>query len=126
MLRQHIGALIKARRKRLRLRQEDLAAQMGMSRAALANVETGRQNLLVPHLYRFAAALDLKVTDLLPDPADIENTVEADDLPLPENLSRAQRAQIARLMRGGMTGPDQTEDNDHATRKTARPRKGSK
>jgi len=125
LLRKHVGALIKARRKQLKMRQEDLAARMGMSRAALANVETGRQNLLLYNLYRFAEALKLRVTDLLPDPAAVQGAAEGEELPLPENLSREQRAQVARLFRGDTAGPNQTEDDDHGPRKKTQSRKGS-
>lgn len=125
LLCKHVGARIKARRRHLEMRQQDLAARMGISRAALANVETGRQNLLVLHLYRFAAALKLHVTDLLPDPAEIRSTAETGDLPLPENLSRAQKAQITRLFRGDAADESQTQDEDHGPHKKTRSRKGS-
>ncbi|MCC6206435.1 MAG: helix-turn-helix transcriptional regulator [Hyphomicrobiales bacterium] len=125
LLRRHIGALIKARRKRLKITQESLAARMGMSRAALANIETGRQNMLLHHLYRFADNLKLKVTDLLPEPALLESAAEPDDLPLPENLSRAQRAQVARLMRDDTAADGTEEDGDHGPRKKTQSRKGS-
>ncbi len=125
LLRRHVGALIKARRKRLKITQEDLAARMGMSRAALANIETGRQNMLLHHLYRFAEMLGLKVTDLLPDPALLESTVEADELPLPENLSRTQRAQVARLIRDDTAANVNEEDEDHGPRKKTQSRKDS-
>lgn len=125
LLRRHVGALIKARRKRLKITQEDLAARMGMSRAALANIETGRQNMLLHHLYRFAEMLKLKVTDLLPDPALLENTAVPEELPLPENLSRTQRAQVARLMRDQTAADITEEDGDHGPGKTTQSRKGS-
>jgi transcriptional regulator with XRE-family HTH domain len=112
-----VGGLIKSRRKHLGITQENLAAQMGMSRAALANVETGRQNILVHHLYRFAERLDLDVTDLLPDPAEYENSATPNEFPLPENLSREQRAQIARALRGDGAPADTTKDEQHGTRK---------
>jgi|APTNR8051073442_1049403.scaffolds.fasta_scaffold14371_2 transcriptional regulator with XRE-family HTH domain len=125
LLRRHVGAVIKARRKRLKITQEDLAARMGMSRAALANIETGRQNMLLHHLYRFAEMLKLKVTDLLPDPALLENAAVPEELPLPENLSRTQRAQIARLMRDQTAADITEEDGDHGPGKTTQSRKGS-
>jgi DNA-binding XRE family transcriptional regulator len=100
-LRQHVGGLIRARRKILEMTQEELATRMGMSRAALANVETGRQNILLPQLYRFAEALGLKVTDLLPDPATLRPTPAAENLPMPGDLSPVQRAQVARLLGDG-------------------------
>lgn len=95
-----IGSTIKRRRKQLGLTQEQLAKQMSTSRASLANVETGRQNVLVHQLYSFAANLDLTVEDLLP-PVVIENrTSSPSNFPLPKGLNRAQREQIARLLNG--------------------------
>ena len=64
-----IGAVIKARRKTLELKQETLAGRLGISRGSLANVETGRQSVLVHQLYKFAAALGVTPSDLLPLPS---------------------------------------------------------
>jgi transcriptional regulator with XRE-family HTH domain len=92
-----IGARIKARRKTLGFKQEVLAGKLGISRGALANIETGRQNILVHQLYKIAAALNLTPFDLLPamtEPA----AAGANDLPLPEGLNPEQREQIARLI----------------------------
>src|SRR6266852_9416336 len=63
-----IGAIIKARRKTLNnMKQEKLAGLLGISRGSLANIETGRQGILVHQLYKFSAALQLKTPiDLLP------------------------------------------------------------
>ena len=61
-----LGLLIRARRKALNLRQKSLASELGISRGSLANIETGRQSILVHQLYRFAAALRLPPHDLLP------------------------------------------------------------
>jgi transcriptional regulator with XRE-family HTH domain len=93
----HIGAIIKARRKTLGLKQETLAGMLGISRGALANVETGRQNLLVHQLYRYADALQLTPTDLLPQPSTNNSKTERTELPLPGNLKPQQRRQIVRL-----------------------------
>ncbi len=94
----HIGTTIKQRRKRLGWSQERLAKQMATSRASLANIETGRQNVLVHQLYNFAAVLDLKIEDLLL-PVEKPNSVSAQsDFPLPNDLSRAQKEQLTRLL----------------------------
>jgi len=94
----HIGTTIKQRRKRLGWSQERLAKQMATSRASLANIETGRQNVLVHQLYNFAAVLDLKIEDLLL-PVEKPNSVSSQsDFPLPNDLSRAQKEQLTRLL----------------------------
>ncbi|MBN8648312.1 MAG: helix-turn-helix domain-containing protein [Caulobacterales bacterium] len=53
--------------------QEALAAKIGVSRASIANIESGRQKVLVHTLYELAAALQLHgVHDLLPEYAEVE------------------------------------------------------
>jgi transcriptional regulator with XRE-family HTH domain len=96
----HIGATIKRKRKQLGLTQEQLATRMATSRASLANVETGRQNVLVHQLYSFAAMLDLKIEDLLPPVVDADSASSPSDFPLPKDLNRVQREQITRLLDG--------------------------
>lgn len=98
LLYRHIGTTIKQKRKKLEWTQEELARRMAMSRAALANIETGRQNVLVHQLYGFATALGLRVEDLLPQADKVEIASSPSDFPLPKNLSRVQKEQITRLL----------------------------
>jgi transcriptional regulator with XRE-family HTH domain len=96
----HIGATIKQKRKQLGWTQEKLAARMATSRASLANIETGRQNVLVHQLYNFASILDLEIADLLP-PVDNRRSIPSQtEFPLPQNLNQVQREQIKRLLDG--------------------------
>jgi transcriptional regulator with XRE-family HTH domain len=61
------GGAVSTRRKALGLTQSELAGKVNMSRASIANIESGRQNILLHHVYALAAALDFaKVADLLP------------------------------------------------------------
>lgn len=94
-----IGTRIKARRKTLDLKQEALARQLGISRGSLANIETGRQKILIHQLYRYAAVLHLRPTDLLPPPEAAADGSEREDLPLPDALNLQQRKQIEQLFR---------------------------
>jgi transcriptional regulator with XRE-family HTH domain len=93
----HIGLTIKERRKKLGLKQEALAGKLGISRGALANIETGRQSVLVHQLYRLARALELTPFDLLPQPESVVALVDRAELPLPPDLKEQQKQQIARL-----------------------------
>jgi transcriptional regulator with XRE-family HTH domain len=70
------GRAIATRRRKLELTQAELAARVGMSRASVANIESGRQSVLLHHVYGLAEALDIaKVSDLLPaKPSNRENT----------------------------------------------------
>lgn len=61
------GKAIALRRDEIGLTQSDLAELVGLSRASIANIEKGRQNVLLHHVYDLAAALKMnKVGDLLP------------------------------------------------------------
>jgi transcriptional regulator with XRE-family HTH domain len=93
----HIGLTIKERRKKLGLKQEALSGKLGISRGALANIETGRQSVLVHQLYRLARALELTPFDLLPQPESVVALVDRTELPLPPDLKKQQKQQIARL-----------------------------
>jgi transcriptional regulator with XRE-family HTH domain len=93
-----LGALIRSRRKKLLLTQHDLAARIGISRASLANIETGRQKVLVHQLYALATALDLAPGDLLPPAVANEPSRDWSVLPLPDDLKVEQKKQIARLL----------------------------
>jgi transcriptional regulator with XRE-family HTH domain len=93
----HIGSIIRSRRKALRLTQEMLASRMSISRGGLANIETGRQNILVHQLYEFASQLNLEPSDFLPVMPREGSRLEQADLPLPTDLKKSQKEQIARF-----------------------------
>ena len=91
-----IGAVIRGKRRERNLSQEKLAARLGIKRATLANIETGRQRILVHMLYSFANALDIKPTDLLPT---TPSTSHWTDFPFEsENLNSKQKQEIANLI----------------------------
>lgn len=96
-----VGTLIRNRRKKLRFTQETLAARVGMSRASIANIEVGRQKILVHHLYVLAEILELAPTDLMPAVKQLPKTNNWETLPLPDGLKPQQKEQIARLMAAG-------------------------
>ena len=93
----HIGAVIKSRRKTLGMKQETLAGRLSISRGSLANVETGRQSVLVHQLYKFADALELTPVDLLPQPSTDHLRTERTELPLPGDLKAQEKEQITRF-----------------------------
>jgi transcriptional regulator with XRE-family HTH domain len=97
----HIGEVIRMRRQALRprLTQEALAQRVAISRASLANIETGRQNVLVHQLYALAQALGLQPGDFLLPVNQIGAAEEPNDFP-PTNLSLKpkQKQDIFRLI----------------------------
>jgi len=72
-----IGTRIARRRQALGMRQEDLAARVGVSRAAVANWESGK-HFPLRKLGAVEQALGISLDD---EP-------ESDDLPTPEELAR--------------------------------------
>lgn len=93
----NIGSVIRTKRRQRDWSQERLAQKLMISRGTLANIEAGRQRILVHQLYAIAAALELKPLELLPAASTpIVATPEA--LPLPEDLNAQQKEQLARLI----------------------------
>jgi transcriptional regulator with XRE-family HTH domain len=116
-----IGGIIRQRRRRLELAQAKLAARLGMSRATLANIETGRQRVLVHHLYAFAKALDMKPGDLLPQMITARSVIEWAQFPIPSDLKPQQKEQIARLIGPMNPTPSKPKGmNDAKSAKTVR------
>ena len=94
----YLGSAIRAQRRVLGLTQRQLAGQLGISRASLANVETGRQRVLVHQLYELASQLNTSVDKLLPESSEVEALQALDDLLFSQNVTVLQRQQIARLL----------------------------
>lgn len=53
------GKAIRAARRQRNLTQADLAASLRLSRASIANIETGRQRVMLDDLFIFSQALDI-------------------------------------------------------------------
>jgi transcriptional regulator with XRE-family HTH domain len=91
-----VGERIRTRRKTLGLTQEQLAQKLEISRASLANIETGRQSLL----YSIARAIELAPESLLPV---IDISVEEGagaSIELPDDLDSEQKRQIEQIIAG--------------------------
>lgn len=100
-----IGAIIRSKRRALGWAQSHLAGRLGMSRATLASIETGRQRLLVHQLYGFAVAFEVTPGELLPSLSAAPLAPVSQDLPLPQDLSAAQIEQLSRLYEQEPTKP---------------------
>jgi transcriptional regulator with XRE-family HTH domain len=93
-----IGGMIRALRRRADKAQEALATELGISRATLANIETGRQRILVHQIYHIARALDVKLTDILPPPRDEGTGANWNRLNFEGDLNPEQKKQVANLI----------------------------
>ncbi|MBL0923437.1 MAG: helix-turn-helix domain-containing protein [Sphingomonadaceae bacterium] len=62
-----LGRAVATRRKMVGLTQAEVAKVVGISRASIANIESGRQKVLLHQVYGLMKALDLKaITELVP------------------------------------------------------------
>jgi len=63
-----LGAIVRARRKRLGWTQSELAEKSGITQAQISRVEAGRsENITIENLRGIAKAFGCSVVDLLPD-----------------------------------------------------------
>ncbi len=97
-----LGQLVRQHRERLGMSQEVLAGAIELSRASVANIETGRQRIPLHHLYKLARALKVEAGTLLPR-ATTEPRVPI-DRPINSslNLNEREEADVARVV--GATG----------------------
>ncbi|SRR5260221_7098787 len=106
-----LGEIVRRRRRAIGQTQADLAIKLGLARASIANIESGRQKTLTHQFFQLATALELQIADLLPpvNPGAFVGK-EVGDLPLPEGLSARQRAQISHLFHDRQ--PSETKQRD--------------
>lgn len=98
---QDLGKRIKDLRKTLGRSQDRIAKQVGISRASLANIEAGRQQVLVHHLFGLAVALDLESPAILLLQPHVKSQQNPSPTNLPlsgEGLTEKQRREVLSLM----------------------------
>lgn len=96
-----LGENIRRFRKKATYTQVRLSKDAGISRASLANIEAGRQQVLVHHLYTIAHALQLDSPDqLLPTvPSREHREVLSSPIPVSgEDLTDSQRNEVIHLI----------------------------
>jgi len=77
------------------LTQQGLGDQIGLSRESIANIERGRQQVLLHHVLQIATVLGVPITDLVPHNS-IEKLSLDDAL---ENVSDDERSFVARALK---------------------------
>ena len=65
------GRRLRELRERKHVPQEELAALSGLTRSSIANIESGRQRVLLHQLLRFAEALNVEIDALVPHVPDL-------------------------------------------------------
>ena len=109
-----VGKNIRRYRRAMPRTQQEVAARVGLSRASLANIESGHQWVRLHHLYAIAVALDLDSPATLMPPLRAPpppTTQRLPELPLPEEgLTEKQRLEVLRLLSDVLGGqePDST------------------
>lgn len=72
-----VGPKIRAVRLKRGWNQADLARQVGLTRSSIANVEAGRQRLLIHSLFAIANTLDVEIDTLLPTSLEVDELMHA-------------------------------------------------
>ena len=103
-----VGSNIRRYRRGMHRTQQQVAAQIGLSRASLANIESGHQWVRLHHLYAIAEVLDLdSPTVLMPPLKAAPQHTELSELPLPkEGLTDKQRLEVLRLLSDVLGGQE--------------------
>jgi len=111
-----LGKAIAKRRDDIGLKQQEVAKAIGLARASLANIENGRQRILVHQLFRLVTALKLNsITELVPPTWEFDDDEEAPRLKMRVNaggqnteavtvLTDAQQAVVHNVVRSAL-GP---------------------
>lgn len=68
----YIGKRIKHLRENANLTQEALAKAIDVSRASIANYESGNQSIYISDLYKIATHLNMEIMDILPSLKEVE------------------------------------------------------
>lgn len=95
-----LGEAVATRRKAMGLTQAQVAVKVGISRASIANIEAGRQKVLLHQVYLFAEALTLpSIMSLLPKSLlrgenDVVVPISRSD------ISERQKAQVSDALMG--------------------------
>lgn len=94
-----LGLAIAKRRNELGLTQADVAGRIDLTRASLANIETGRQKVLLHQIYRLANALEVRsITDLVP--ASFQFVESSDPVQFDgSDVNDRERAQLEHFVR---------------------------
>jgi transcriptional regulator with XRE-family HTH domain len=75
------GAQVRERRDALGLTQLELSGRIGLTRGSVANIEAGRQSVMLHQFLAIAAALTLTPQQLLPADAETSPTRETPNMP---------------------------------------------
>lgn len=93
------GTRIRDHRTSQRMKQEELAQRVGLSRTSITNIESGRQRLLLDHLYELAGALGIEPGQLIPARIELAEQKEP-NLATKKRLTPAQKEWAKKVIVG--------------------------
>jgi transcriptional regulator with XRE-family HTH domain len=97
------GRRLRELRAERRVPQEELATLVGLTRSSIANIENGKQRVLLHQLLKFAEALRVDVAELLKQP--LSTSAQPD-------IAAAKGAYLARLRTITGSQPSRVETSD--------------
>jgi transcriptional regulator with XRE-family HTH domain len=97
-----VGAKVRSARIAAKISQADLAAQVGLTRSSVANLEAARQRTSLYHLVLISRALKADVNELLPDIPKLPTEYISPDMAReladsPETTQHFVRGAVAKL-----------------------------
>ena len=92
------GRLVRQHRERLKLSQAQVGAAIGLSRASIANIETGRQHIPMHHLYRLARALKVDVHALMPTTTFGGPVMDGPEIQSSIELSEREQEEVSKVI----------------------------
>ena len=92
------GELVREHRQRLGVNQAVVAEQAGLSRASIANIETGRQRIPFHHLYSLARALQVDAHALLPAVSSTPPRLRDVEIQSSIELSESEQREVAKVL----------------------------
>ncbi len=98
-----IGNRIKELRDK-KFSQEELARKIGVSRASIANYESGKQAIYISDLYKIADVLNVDIRGLLPSVDEIRSKSPEKILEQAENLDDKAKRQLEEFIKKAQGG----------------------
>lgn len=93
-----LGQRVRHHREMIGLCQAEVGIAVGLSRASIANIETGRQRIPVHHLYRLAHALGVDVDALLPATTEEPRATIDREIRSAVPLSKREKDEVAKVV----------------------------
>jgi transcriptional regulator with XRE-family HTH domain len=100
-----LGELVREHREGQGMSQGALGKRIGLSRASVANIESGRQRIPLHHLYRMAEALGVNAHTLLPNLDGLPSPNVERSINSAMELNAREHAEVAKVLGAIDTAP---------------------